>query len=150
MINCPYIPTVVPVITYPPDNFTLEVNEGMTVTFGCNATGIPAPTIVWFRDNTELNTTTNSQVRLNDPTDPVVVFSPGGSILSVSRELMISDTMDQDSGTYSCVASNGVGSMRIEQDFELFVQSKNSHMHFEKKTPTKLHSHITEHFSPYS
>ena len=133
MINCPYIPTVVPVITYPPDNFTLEVNEGMTVTFSCNATGIPAPTIVWFRDNTELNTTTNSQVRLNDPTDPVVVFSPGGSILSVSRELMISDTMDQDSGTYSCVASNGVGSMHIEHEFELFVQSKDTYTHLEKK-----------------
>jgi len=138
MIDCLCIPTVVPVITYPPDNFTFEVNEGMTVTFGCNATGIPAPTIVWFRNNTELNITTNSQVRLNDPTNPVVVSSPGGNILSVSRELMISDTVDQDSGTYSCVASNGVGSMRIEQEFELFVQSKNSHMHFEKK----LQSHI--------
>ena len=134
MINCPFIPTVVSVITYPPNNFTFEVNEGMTVTFGCNATGIPAPTIVWFRNNTELNTTTNSRVRLNDTTDPVVVSSPGGNILSVSRELMISDTMDQDSGTYCCVASNGVGSMHIEQEFDLFVQSKNAYTQNYKTT----------------
>ena len=127
MIDCLCIPTVVPVITYPPDNFTLVVNEGMSVTFTCNATGIPAPTIMWFRNNAEFNTTTNSRVRINDPTDPVIVSSPTGNVSSVSRGLMISDTMDPDSGTYSCVASNGVGS--IEQEFELFVGSKGTYVH---------------------
>ena len=99
----------------------------MSVTFTCNATGIPVPTIVWFRNNTEFNTTASPRVSINEPTDPVVVSSPTGNILSVGRELVISDTMDQDSGTYSCVGSNEVGS--VEQEFELFVGSKCTYVH---------------------
>ena len=43
-------------------------------------------------------------------------------VYSVSRTLMLADTRDDDSDTYTCRASNIVGN--DTQDFELVVQSE--------------------------
>ena len=43
-------------------------------------------------------------------------------VYSVSRTLMLADTVDGDSDTYTCVADNIVGN--DSQEFEIVVQSE--------------------------
>ena len=88
--------------------------------FECTATGIPAPTISWYRNGTKLGGDTH--ITLSNHTTPTLVQGDGGMVYSVSRTLMLADTRDDDSGTYTCRASNIVRS--DTQDFELVVQSE--------------------------
>ena len=95
------------------------VNETDPVTFTCSATGIPPPEIFWMRNGVVLNESVDSRISLSDPK---TVPTPGGNISSVSRTLNISATMDNDSGLYTCVASNRNGTTpNVTQDFRLFV-----------------------------
>ena len=53
---------------------------------------------------------------------PELYSTLGGIIFLVSRNLTLETTMDADSGTYSCVASNGNSvEPSVTQNFELFV-----------------------------
>ena len=113
--------TVTPNITSPTDGFTLTVNEMEVALFECTATGIPAPTISWYRNGTEL-LSGDSHISLSNHTAPTLVQGDGGMVYSVSRTLMLADTRDDDSDTYTCRASNIVGN--DTQDFEVVVQSK--------------------------
>ena len=88
--------------------------------FECTATGIPAPTISWYRNGTELSG--DSRITLSNHTAPSPAQGDGGMVYIVSRTLMLADTRDEDSDTYSCRASNIIGN--DTQDFELVVQSK--------------------------
>ena len=64
----------------------------------------------------------NARVTLSDPTMPELYSTDGGL---VSRNLTLANTMDADSGTYTCVASNGNAVTPSDtQDFELFVNGK--------------------------
>ena len=109
-----------PIITSPTDGFTLTVNETEVALFECTATGIPAPTISWYRSGTELSG--ESRIILSNHTAPSLVHGHGGMVYSVSRTLMLADTRDDDSDTYTCVADNIVGN--DSQEFELVVQSE--------------------------
>ena len=115
-----YTNTVTPNITSPTDGFTLTVNETEVVLFECTATGIPAPTISWYRSGTELSG--DSHITLSNHTAPTLVQGDGGMVYSVSRTLILADTRDDDSDTYTCVADNIVGN--DSQEFELVVQSE--------------------------
>ena len=67
----------------------------------------------------------NSRVTLSDPTMPELYSTDGGNIYFVSRNLTLDNTMDADSGTYTCVASNGNAvTPSVTQDFEVFVNGK--------------------------
>ena len=116
-----YLSAVVPIITIPMDNFTLTVNETEVALFQCTATGIPPPTISWYRNGTEL-LSGDSRITLNNHTTPTLVQGDGGMVYSVSRTLMLADTVDDGSDTYTCRASNIVEN--DNQDFELVVQSE--------------------------
>jgi len=114
-----FINAVVPSILMPPVNFTYFVNETDPVTFTCSATGIPPPEITWMKNGVPF---TNTRVTLSDPTMPELYSTDGGNINFVSRNLTLDNTMDADSGTYTCVASNGNAvTLNVTQDFELFV-----------------------------
>ena len=121
---CPLLsPTVIPNITFPVDDgFTYTVNENDPVTFTCSATGIPPPEITWMRNGIVLNESVDSRISLSNPSDLETVSTGGGNISSVSRSLTISSTRDNDSGTYTCVASNAAAN--VTQDFELVVQGE--------------------------
>jgi len=68
---------------------------------------------------------TDTQVTLSDPTMPELYSTDGDNIYFVSRNLTLDNTMDADSGTYTCVASNGNAmTPNVTQDFELFVNGK--------------------------
>ena len=115
-----YLSAVVPIITIPIDNFTLTVNETEVALFECTATGIPPPTISWYRNGMELGGDT--RITLSNHTTPTLVQGDGGMVYSVSRTLMLADTRDDGSDTYTCRASNIVEN--DTQDFELVVQSE--------------------------
>jgi len=66
---------------------------------------------------------TNVRVTLSDPMIPELHSTNKGDIFLVSRTLTLGNTMDADTGTYTCVASNGNDVQpRAEQEFQLFVQ----------------------------
>ena len=106
---------------YPdPDQINYTVNETETVTFECSATGIPDPTITWYRNGAELN---RSRIIINSPM--VMDFTrgiDGETVRMVTRTLQLTDMVDADSGTYTCNATNSAGN--DQETFELIVQSK--------------------------
>ena len=117
--------TVSPMVTsvYPdPSQMNYIVNMGDVVTYQCVATGIPAPSITWFRNGTELS---NSRVTLSDLSEAALVEdNTGEMILQTSRTLNLSMTEDGDSGSYECRASNDAMSGEDSEPFDLIVQSK--------------------------
>ena len=68
----------------------------------------------------------NPRVILADPTDPIAYMRPmdGEEVLQVSRTLTISNTMNGDSGNYSCRATSDPIPDEDEVFFQLDVQSK--------------------------
>jgi len=109
----------------PPANFTYVVNETDPVIFMCSATGIPPPEITWIRNGVLLDENVDPHISLSNPSDPEVFSTTRGDIYSVSRNLTINNTRDNDSDTYTCVASNrNAVTPNVTQDFELVVQGR--------------------------
>ena len=107
---------------YPdPSQMNYTVNMGDVVTFQCVATGIPATSITWFRNGTELS---NSRVTLGDLSESSAMDGDGEMILQTSRTLNLSMTEDGDSGSYECRVSNDATPGENSKIFEVIVQSK--------------------------
>ena len=104
-------------------NYTVDL--GNTATFQCVASGIPAPTITWFRGGVELNGS-NSQVMLNAPSTTIVMGTSiaRDMVYEVTRTLILSMSRDEDSDTYQCRATNAAMPGMDTMDFELIVQSE--------------------------
>ncbi|XP_054280101.1 protogenin B-like [Macrosteles quadrilineatus] len=75
-----------PVITKRPKS--QEFPTAKTVRFQCEADGNPPPDIMWYRDGQKLHI--NGRIKLR-------------------KELVVSNTVSNDSGVYQCVASNSEG-----------------------------------------
>ena len=113
-----------PIVTsvYPdPSQMNYTVNMGDVVTFECVATGIPAPSITWFRNGTELS---SSRVTLGNLSESTAMDGDGEIILQSTRTLNLSMTQDNDSGSYECRASNDATNGEISESFEVIVQSE--------------------------
>lgn len=65
--------------------------EDHPVRFLCEARGVPAPDIAWFKDGAPL------------PPSPEVTYTRGG------RQLQLGRARGSDAGVYTCQASNAVG-----------------------------------------
>ncbi len=92
--------------------------------FECSATGIPPPYINWLLNGSRLEDLPgySSRVYLGNASQPVAVEMGGGTIYSVTRSLILSNTTDGDSGTYTCEAfNNNTRTPSVTLDFELFV-----------------------------
>lgn len=73
-------------------NLTAQrVNVSTTVTFVCDATGTPKPTVIWTKDNHTVLEGSG------------VILSQGSNILTIQR------VKKEDSGTYTCTACNSKG-----------------------------------------
>ena len=115
-----FVCAVVPSIFFPLMNFTYVVNETDSVIVTCSATGVPPPEITWTRNGVLLDDNVDPRISLHNPSDPQLFPR---DIYLVSRNLIISNTRDNDSDTYTCVASNGNARIpSVTQDFELVVQ----------------------------
>ncbi|XP_014664618.1 PREDICTED: protogenin-like [Priapulus caudatus] len=79
---------VKPKITKVPSN--QEYQTGKNVRFICEASGVPAPTITWLRDGRPVKN--NGRMRI-----------------TAQRQLVVSQSIANDSAIYQCVASNVVG-----------------------------------------
>ena len=125
-----YLFLVSPMVTsvYPdPSQMNYTVNMGDVVTFQCVATGIPAPSITWFRNGNEFNSSTNFRVTLSDPSEATSVADVDNAeetIFQTSHTLNLSMTEDGDSGSYECRVSNVAMSGEDSEPFDLIVQSK--------------------------
>ncbi|XP_075295707.1 hemicentin-2 [Opisthocomus hoazin] len=93
--------TVPPQITAGPSPLAVVVNE--PVTLECDATGTPAPELLWLKDGNLV---------------PSMVVG-GPQILSGGHVLSLPAARVQDSGTYTCVASSAVGEDRWEAALEV-------------------------------
>ena len=113
---------VEPTYLFPPENFIETVNETDSVTFVCVVVGIPAPSISFYQNGTLLDQSTDQRITLIDNSEPQDFQTATGTVFRVSRNLTLDNTRDNDSGTYTCVASNAAAN--VTQDFELVVQGE--------------------------
>ncbi|XP_064928861.1 hemicentin-1 isoform X2 [Columba livia] len=83
-----------------------SVNETISnpVTFVCDATGIPPPTLVWLKDGKPIENSDSLEVHILS----------GGSKLQIARSQLL------DSGTYTCIASNVEG--KAQKTYMLSIQ----------------------------
>ena len=89
----------------------MEINEG-TERFlvNCTAAGIPPPNITWSDPNgKELPNSNNMRIMVGTQTESQLMSEDGFTFLyRVTRTLVITDTVDSDTGNYTCRADNGV------------------------------------------
>ncbi|XP_047731476.1 brother of CDO isoform X3 [Prionailurus viverrinus] len=76
-------------IIYPPEAQTIIVTKGQSLILECVASGIPPPRVTWAKDGSS-----------------VAGYNKTRFLLS---NLLIDATSEEDSGTYHCMADNGVG-----------------------------------------
>ncbi|XP_066112042.1 hemicentin-2 isoform X1 [Saccopteryx bilineata] len=81
----------------------VAVMEGQPVRFLCEARGVPAPEVAWFKDGAPL------------PPSPVAVYSRGG------RQLQLGRAQRLDAGVYTCKASNPAGVTEKATRLEVYV-----------------------------
>ena len=108
------------------ENFIYIANETNSILFECSASGIPAPTISWFRisQNTSAILTNGPRSLIPSPqVDSTYELADGrGTAVLVTSTLTIPVTQDEDSGQYTCQAVNNFGNETRE--FGLIVQGK--------------------------
>ena len=86
-------------------------NISDSVSFTCSASGIPLPSISWFKDDLPL-----------DPDSVNITVTTNGTF-SVSSVLTLDSLQLSDAGVYSCNASHETSGTAISQ-FTFTVQSK--------------------------
>ena len=123
--NLPYnvsLFAVEPTYVFPTENFNYTVNETDSVTFVCVVVGIPASRISFYWNGGIIDQSTDMRITLTDNSEPQDFLTSGGTVFLVSRNLTLDNTMDTDSGTYTCAASNVAANMT--RNFELIVQGE--------------------------
>ena len=98
----------VELILYPNDTIT---NVGDSLTFICTASGVPAPTISWYKD---MELLLAGEVNITE-----VVVVNASSYYTVSM-LYLCDVQFPDTGMYSCTGSNIIEE-GLEEDTRFFV-----------------------------
>ncbi|NWX16200.1 PALLD protein, partial [Aegotheles bennettii] len=86
-----------------------EVAEGNKVLLECRVAGNPVPDVRWFCEGKELQNTPDIQIR------------SGGAGL---HSLIIAEAFEDDTGRYTCVATNSIGSDSTSA--EIFIEGASS------------------------
>ena len=101
-INCKHLlnSVVIPSIKNSPDN---EIrNHTENVTFLCQAVGEPVPDISWYFNDVMINVSDNSS--------KYMIVSRSLNITTTENSLTVYNVTSSDVGTYTCNASNMIGS----------------------------------------
>ena len=102
---------LVPPTVITPNGSRVETDEGTgRFLVNCTATGIPPPNITWSDpDGMELPNNNNMRIMVEYPTGPQLLAEDEFTFLYyVTRTLVITNTVDSDTGNYTCTADNGV------------------------------------------
>ena len=128
MCVCMYVYMYVIQFLVPPTvitpNGSRVVTDEETANFpvSCTAAGIPPPNITWSDPNGM--TLPNDRIILEDHTTPELMTDDGFTFLYyVTRNLVITNTSDSDTGNYTCIADNDV----VAEDnntVEVFIRGK--------------------------
>ncbi|NXL77816.1 HMCN1 protein, partial [Leptocoma aspasia] len=87
-----------------PEQELISESISNPVTFVCDATGIPPPTLVWLKNGKPIENLDSLEVHILS----------GGSKLQIARSQLL------DSGTYTCIASNPEG--KAQKTYVLSIQ----------------------------
>ena len=101
---------LVPPTVITPNDSRVETDEGTERFFiNCTATGIPPPNITWSDpDGIELPNNNNMRIMVEPHTNPQLMAKDGFTFLyHVTRTLVITNIIDNDTGNYTCTADNG-------------------------------------------
>lgn len=79
--------------------------EKSPTTFQCQSSGIPSPTINWYRNGAVLSSSTDSRISLGVPNQQLQITG----VYKVIRNITINSTEIFDAGFYSCVGENIYG-----------------------------------------
>ena len=113
-----YSPVNPNITSFVPAGGRYVVNVSDPVTFECVATGVPAPTIQWFRGEDILDSS-DSRISLGEP----ALMEPSRDLATVRRTLTISSTLKNDTDmAYSCRANNTASGGVDSEMFQLFIQ----------------------------
>ena len=121
----PSFQIALPWIVAPLSQDDLEEFAGDSITFTCNVTGIPTPTVTWYFNGARL--------------------SGGGAS---GNSLTISPTTVSHTGMYQCFASNLVGS--VQHSWALEVRAPSEGMSQCRHAHTHTHSHTHTHTHTYA
>ena len=112
---------VVPPTVITPNGSRVVTDEGnANFLVSCTAAGIPPPNITW--SDPSGMTLPNDRIMLEDHTMPQLMTDDGFTFLYyVTRNLVITNTNDSDTGNYTCTVDNGVGAVD-SNTVEVFVR----------------------------
>ena len=102
---------LVPPTVITPNGSRVETDEGTErFLINCTAAGIPPPNITWSDpDGIELPNNNNIRIMVEPHTNPQLMAEDGFTFLyHVTRTLVITNTVDNDTGNYTCTADNNV------------------------------------------
>ena len=101
-------------------NNEITIIEGNNITTTCEAIGYPEPTVVWSRNNGALS----DRVLISES---VSTLTGNGNVTRVSVNLTITNVYREDTGVYTCSASNYIGS--DDKNVSITVQCKSIILH---------------------
>ena len=124
MMNIPS--PAVPEIVAPPEGLVLTVDQFQPVTFTCAAAGTPHPEISWVRqiNGEDFTLVAGDSITIDSPvvTAEFMLSDGRGVVMGVSRSLTMMEALDEDSGSYFCIANSTTGEVR--RGFDLVVQGE--------------------------
>ena len=100
------------------DNYT--ATENGSVSFQCTGTGVPAPSITWYRNGSQLLNNSQTTITINSPRQDGATL-----IYEVIGVLRIMPVYDNDSDTvYTCTASNIAGNVTDQFGLDVFGKQR--------------------------
>ena len=94
-------------------NVTDPFTEGDTVSLACTASGVPYPTVQWYKGGVLLTNESLTSIYNEE-------FESSG-LQFTSSILELCSVNEDDVGTYSCQASNSAGNDSIEFDVQVML-----------------------------
>ena len=109
------------VITVPPEFIAHPHSQtsmqGSSVTFSCDANGVPEPTFSWSKDGSAVTVDVDNRISLS----------------ADNKQLSLTNVNRTDSGEYRCVAANSVGTVHSNAS-TLTLQGKDIFTGLDSKT----------------